>query len=93
MTNTAITTRISSLFEACKAESRKAFIAYITAGDPTPDHTVSLVLALERGGPRLQPVREVAGDDQDPERRHPSLRCPTEKRSALAARGRASLGT
>lgn len=53
MTNTAITTRISSLFEACKAESRKAFIAYITAGDPTPDHTVSLVLALERGGADL----------------------------------------
>lgn len=53
MTGAAITTRISVLFEACKAESRKGFIAYITAGDPTPDHTVDLVLALERGGADL----------------------------------------
>ena len=47
------TTRISNLFAARKAEDRKAFIAYITAGDPSPAHTAPLILALERGGADL----------------------------------------
>ena len=47
------TTRISSLFALCRDQNRKAFIAYLTAGDPTPGHTVDLVLALERGGADL----------------------------------------
>lgn len=42
-------TRITNLFSACRAEGRKAFIAYLTGGDPTPAQTASLVLALERG--------------------------------------------
>jgi tryptophan synthase alpha chain len=46
-------TRISSLFDNAKSVGRKPFIAYITAGDPTPAHTASLVLALERGGADL----------------------------------------
>jgi tryptophan synthase alpha chain len=46
-------TRISTLFSRCKAEKRKAFIAYLTAGDPAPAQTASLVLALERGGADL----------------------------------------
>src|SRR5947199_10825272 len=48
-----IETRIDSLFQRCKSENRKAFIAYITAGDPSPEVTASLVLALERGGADL----------------------------------------
>ena len=47
------TTRIGSLFAERKAAKRKAFIAYITGGDPTPAHTAELVLALERGGADL----------------------------------------
>jgi tryptophan synthase alpha chain len=50
---TEVTTRITSLFSNCKAEGRKAFIAYITGGDPAPAQTVSLILALERGGADL----------------------------------------
>ncbi len=46
-------TRIARLFGACRSERRRAFIAYITAGDPTPAHTASLVAALERGGADL----------------------------------------
>lgn len=53
MTQASTATRIGTLFERCKAEQRKAFIAYITGGDPTPEHTASLVLALERGGADL----------------------------------------
>lgn len=43
-------TRISSCFERLRAEGRKGLVAYITAGDPSPEDTVELVLALERGG-------------------------------------------
>ena len=46
-------TRISKLFETLRREGRKGFIAYITAGDPSPDRTPSLVEALERGGADL----------------------------------------
>ncbi len=46
-------TRIGSLFAQCEKEKRKAFIAYLTAGDPRPEDTTSLVLALERGGADL----------------------------------------
>ncbi len=43
-------TRIHSLFERLKGEGRAALIAYITAGDPTPERTPGIVAALERGG-------------------------------------------
>jgi tryptophan synthase alpha chain len=46
-------TRIASLFERNRQSGRKAFIAYLTAGDPHPDQTAGLVLALERGGADL----------------------------------------
>ena len=42
-----MTTRIQALFNPPR---RKALIAYITAGDPSPDCTPALVAALERGG-------------------------------------------
>jgi tryptophan synthase alpha chain len=47
------TTRIAGLFETCRNEHRKAFIAYLTGGDPSPGHTVSLLRALELGGADL----------------------------------------
>jgi tryptophan synthase alpha chain len=46
-------TRISRLFHRLKQEGRPGFVAYITAGDPAPDRTASLVAALERGGADL----------------------------------------
>ena len=42
-------TRIARLFERTKP----VLVAYLTAGDPTPDHTPRLVAALERGGAGL----------------------------------------
>ena len=45
--------RITKLFSAFRSKGRKAFIAYLTAGDPTPAHTASLVMALDRGGADL----------------------------------------
>jgi tryptophan synthase alpha chain len=43
-------TRIQTLFNGGR---RKALIAYLTAGDPTPARTPELVAALERGGADL----------------------------------------
>jgi tryptophan synthase alpha chain len=42
--------RIRQAFETARANGRAALVAYITAGDPTPDRTAGLVLAMERGG-------------------------------------------
>lgn len=45
--------RIAELFTRLKSERRKALIAYITAGDPSPERTPSIIAALERGGADL----------------------------------------
>ena len=46
-------TRIEKRFEQLRSERRKAFIPYITAGDPSLDITLELVLALDKGGADL----------------------------------------
>ena len=46
-------TRIGRLFDRLKREDRKGLIAYLTAGDPSPDRTPALVDALVRGGADL----------------------------------------
>jgi tryptophan synthase alpha chain len=46
-------TRIGHLFDRSRKSGKKAFIAYLTAGDPQPNQTTSMVLALERGGADL----------------------------------------
>src|SRR5262245_25159965 len=43
-------TRIEAKFAQLKREDRKGFIPYITAGDPTLDLTVDLILGLEESG-------------------------------------------
>jgi tryptophan synthase alpha chain len=45
--------RIQKLFERKRAGKDAALIAYITAGDPSPERTPALVAALERGGADL----------------------------------------
>jgi len=42
--------RIDRKFRELKARAQKAFVAYITAGDPSPERTPDLVWALERAG-------------------------------------------
>jgi tryptophan synthase alpha chain len=46
-------TRIGRLFDCLKQEGRKGLVAYLTAGDPTPDRTPALVEAMVRGGADL----------------------------------------
>ncbi|HMV51824.1 MAG TPA: tryptophan synthase subunit alpha, partial [Blastocatellia bacterium] len=43
-------TRITERFNKLKAEGRKAFIPYITAGDPDLATTERLILALAEAG-------------------------------------------
>ena len=43
-------TRIEKKFAQLKSEGRKAFIPYITAGDPSLELTEQLVLALDKAG-------------------------------------------
>ena len=42
--------RLSEAFARAAKENRAAFIAYLTAGDPSPEATVVLARALERAG-------------------------------------------
>jgi tryptophan synthase alpha chain len=46
-------TRISRMFARLRAEGRRGLVAYLTAGDPSPELTPELVWALERGGADL----------------------------------------
>ena len=43
-------TRIGERFARLQAEGRKAFVAFLTAGDPSLERTVSAARELERGG-------------------------------------------
>lgn len=42
--------RISETFDRLKREGTRGLIIYLAAGDPSPDRTVDLVLALDKGG-------------------------------------------
>jgi tryptophan synthase alpha chain len=48
--NPTLENRIDRKFRELKARGQKAFVAYITAGDPSPERTPELVWALERAG-------------------------------------------
>jgi tryptophan synthase alpha chain len=42
--------RIAQRFARLRAEGRKGFVAFVTAGDPSLERTVEVALELERGG-------------------------------------------
>ncbi|MCP5556575.1 MAG: tryptophan synthase subunit alpha [Verrucomicrobiaceae bacterium] len=44
------TNRIDTRFAQLQAEGKRAFVAYVAAGDPDLERTVDVVLALERAG-------------------------------------------
>lgn len=41
---------IKETFAQCKREKRSALVTYVTAGYPTADETVDILLAMEAGG-------------------------------------------
>ena len=46
----APTNRLDARFAQLRSQKKKAFVAYVCAGDPTLDATIDIVLALERAG-------------------------------------------
>lgn len=41
---------IKETFAQCKKEKRSALVTYVTAGYPTADETVDILLGMEAGG-------------------------------------------
>ena len=41
---------IKATFAKCKEEQRAALVTYVTAGYPTNEETVDILLAMEAGG-------------------------------------------
>ena len=41
---------IKTTFAQCKEEKRPALVTYVTAGYPTPEETVNVLLGMEAGG-------------------------------------------
>ncbi len=41
---------IKKTFAQCKKEQRSALVTYVTAGYPTADETVDIMLGMEAGG-------------------------------------------
>lgn len=72
--------RIQSTLNALAAAGRKALIPYITAGDPAPQHTVSLMHALVAGG---ADILELGVPFSDPMADGPVIQLACER--ALAA--------
>lgn len=66
--------RISSLFEQLGA--RKALVSFITAGDPTLEHTVPALHALVAGG---TDILEVGVPFSDPEAEGPTIQASSER--------------
>jgi tryptophan synthase alpha chain len=45
-----VSTRLATTFKRCAGEDRAALICFVTAGDPTPEHTGAIMDALVEGG-------------------------------------------
>ncbi|HYR46186.1 MAG TPA: tryptophan synthase subunit alpha, partial [Thermoanaerobaculia bacterium] len=92
-------TRIAAAFEQARSQNRAAFIAYLTAGDPSADATVALARALDAAG---ADILELGVPFSDPIADGPVLQRSAERALrggttlegvlAMAARIRASTG-
>ncbi len=74
--------RIGEAFDRIRAERRPGLVTFTTAGDPTPDRSAEVLLALDRGG---ADVIEVGVPFSDPMADGPAIQRATER--ALAAGG------
>ena len=74
--------RIAEAFRTAAAEKRAAFIAYLTAGDPSPSATVAMARALERAG---TDILELGVPFSDPIADGPVLQRSAERALAVGA--------
>jgi tryptophan synthase alpha chain len=77
--------RIDSMFDRLRQANRKAFIPYVTAGDPTLEKTIEIVVALERSGADLI---ELGVPFSDPLADGPTIQAASQR----ALKHRVSLG-
>jgi tryptophan synthase alpha chain len=84
-------TRIENKFAQLRSEGRKGFIPYITAGDPSLDVTLELILALEKSG---ADIIELGVPFSDPIADGPVIQRATERalRSGVTLRRVLQLG-
>ena len=68
--------RLANRLTAMKAGGRKAFSAFITAGDPEPEATVPAMYALVRGG---ADIIELGVPFSDPEADGPAIQAASER--------------
>ena len=71
-------TRITKLF--ANPERRKALVSFLTAGDPSPQHTVPAMHALVAGG---VDILEVGVPFSDPEAEGPAIQASSERALGL----------
>lgn len=64
---------IKQTFAKCKAEKRSALVTYVTAGYPTVDETVDILLGLENGGAGTQ-LKSIEKKKQKPNQSYFSSR-------------------
>ncbi|KAJ3010386.1 UNVERIFIED_CONTAM: tryptophan synthetase, partial [Siphonaria sp. JEL0065] len=62
--------RLTAAFQIAAAEKRPAFVTFVTAGFPTPDDTVEVLLSLQKGG---ADVIEVGVPFSDPQADGPTI--------------------
>ncbi|HEY0817192.1 MAG TPA: tryptophan synthase subunit alpha, partial [Rhizobacter sp.] len=74
--------RIQPVLRALKAQGRKALIPYVTAGDPYPDATVDLMLAMAKAG---ADVIELGVPFSDPMADGPTIQRSSERALARGA--------
>ena len=74
--------RIQPTFEALAATGRKALIPFVTAGDPYPDATMDIMLAMARAG---ADVIELGVPFSDPMADGPTIQRSSERALARGA--------
>ncbi|KAJ3006678.1 UNVERIFIED_CONTAM: tryptophan synthetase, partial [Siphonaria sp. JEL0065] len=62
--------RLTAAFQNAVAEKRPAFVTFVTAGFPTPEDTVEVLLSLQKGG---ADVIEVGVPFSDPQADGPTI--------------------
>ena len=80
MSATTSSERVAERFAQLRASGRRALVPYVTAGHPSPEATVELLVGLERGG---ADVLEVGVPFSDPMADGPIIQASSQK--ALAA--------
>ena len=82
--------RIAATFDRLRAARRAALVPFVTAGDPTPAHTLAILRALVASG---ADVIELGVPFSDPMADGPTIQRASERALRAGHRARASSST